>query len=311
MDANKRNPLLIRLLTVLLLVVLCLNLPGEILFWWLCIKQDRDLPPNTEVIVSACKDPVAIGVPGGEVVFVREGRSGRMYLLDLRTGEKRKVPKDPLLADTGIFLSSELVWLEGSYGGRTSPGYKPHYILDLTSGKRYELSDLSNWVDQPEPPNFVPYFQYAEQVFIHHGNNIAIALPPDFRNNFEGVILYKSQMNTETNFENGELLEAIMKDLGVSFEIADLSMRYADIPSPTGRFVVRNDGIYLAGTTTPIVTRAYTGERFMGGYFKSWYYDENGVVVQGTRDYLIVISFGSSYIPVPRPILKLYLPLSP
>jgi hypothetical protein len=310
-NLKERKPLLIKILVVVLLVLLCCNLPGEILFWKLCTEQDRELPPHSEVLVSACKKPVATGVPGGEVLFVHENRSGRMYLLDLRTGEKRKVPNDPLLLEEGIFLSSDLVWLEGSLDPGNS-GYRPHYILDLTDGKRYQLTDLSSWIDQPPPPNYVPYFQSAEQIFIHHTNNRAIALPPDFRQNSEeGVILHKSHLNKGTDFENGEFLEQLMKDLGVDYEIVDLSLAYADIPSPTGRYVVRNDGIYFSGTDFSIVNREYTGGRFMGRYFKGWYYDESGVVVQGFTDYLFTTLLGGRFIPISRPILKLNLPVSP
>jgi hypothetical protein len=53
-------------------------------------------------------------VPGGEVLFVHENRPENMYLLDLRTGEKKAVPDDPFLLDYGVFLSSELVWLEAA-----------------------------------------------------------------------------------------------------------------------------------------------------------------------------------------------------
>jgi hypothetical protein len=130
-NLKERNALLTILLVVFLLVLMCCNLPS-LLFWPLCLKQDLSRPPNTEVLVSACKRPGAIGVPGGEVLFVHEGRTDKMYLLDLRTGEKRKVPNDPLLLDHGIFLSSELVWLEGSFIRPENPGYRPHYILDLT-----------------------------------------------------------------------------------------------------------------------------------------------------------------------------------
>ncbi len=140
-----RKPLLTKILAVVLLVILCCTLPQELLFWKLCLEQDHDIPSNTEVLVSACKSPGSTGVPGGEVLFVREGRTDKMYLLDLRTGEKRDVPNDPLLLEDGIFLSSELVWLEGSIEGPKDNNYRPHYILDLTNGQRYELLDL-DWL---------------------------------------------------------------------------------------------------------------------------------------------------------------------
>ena len=295
---KERNPLLVKLLAVVLLVMLCCNLPS-LLFWPLCLKEDLFRPPNTKVLVSACKRPVVTGVPDGETLFVREHSSEKMYLLDLRTGEKRDIPNDPLFLDDGIFLSSELVWLKGSLVRPDNPNYRPHYILDLTNGKRYELTDLSPWIDQPDPPSYVPYFQSAEQVFIHHGNNRAIALPPNFRQNPQkGVILYKNQENTE----NGESLEVIMKNLGKGYEIVDFSLNYADVPSPTGRYIVRGDGIYLSETNIPVVTRN------MGWYFKGWYYDESGVIVQGGGYSLITLPGTSSFYDIPTPILKLRLP---
>lgn len=293
---------------VLALVLLCSNLE-TLLVWSLCWQRNLDLPPNTEVIVSACRSPVVVGVPGGEVLFVREHRPEKMYLLDLRTGEKRAVPDDPLFLKRGVFLNSELAWLEGSPGGLSNPLYTPHYIFDLTNGKRYELTDLTAWSGQPKPPDYVPYFQSADQVFVHHGNNRAIALPPDFpQHPEEGVILYKSQLNSETDFENGEALEIIMKDLGMQYENIDYSLRYADLPSPTGKYVVRNDGIYFSGMNTPVVTPEYAGVRFLGGYFRGWYYDESGVVVQRYSSFLISNSLIGSHYPIPEPVLKLRLP---
>ena len=167
---KERTPLLIKILAVIILLVLLCNLSyrvgEELLFRRLCLKQDREIPPNTEVIVSACKSPRAIGVPGGDVLFVREGRTDKMYLLDLRTGEKRDVPNDPLLLDHGVFLSSELVWLEGSPVGSDNPNYRPNYILDLTDGQRYELTDLDRLprLDGGKfNPKYYAYFQSAAQ----------------------------------------------------------------------------------------------------------------------------------------------------
>ena len=251
-------------------------------------------------------------MPGGEVLFVHEGDTDKVYLLDLRTGEKRKVPDDPLLLDRGVFLSSELVWLEGAWEP-DDPGYRPHYILDLTDGKRYELTDLDRLprLDGNKfDPQYYAYFQTAEKVFIHHSKNNLIALSPDFRQHPErNSILSQNALSQKPNPNKGELLEQLMKNLGLAYEIADLSTtRYADIPSPMGKYVVRNDGIYLSGTNTPVVTRQYTGGRFLGGYFKGWYYDESGVVAQEGTTFLINYSLFGPFIPVPTPILKLHLP---
>ena len=104
-NIKERNPLLVKMLAVILLVLLCYILPGQLLFWTLCKRQDRNIPPNTEILVSACKRPSTIGVPGGEVLFVYERSTNKIYLLDLRTGEKRDVPNDPLLrGERVVFL---------------------------------------------------------------------------------------------------------------------------------------------------------------------------------------------------------------
>lgn len=305
---KERKPLLVKILGILLLIILCCILPEEILFWQACKEQDRNIPPNTEILVSACVRPHVVGVPGGEVVFVREGRTNNMYLLDLRTGEKRDVPNDPLLLDHGIFLSPELVWLEGSLIGPEDTGYRPHYILDLTDGKRYELLDLK-WLPRLEGGEFdskyFSYFLSAKQVFIHHSQNILIALPPDFRQQSDKIVIFSQSSlgSIYGEYKNGELLEQLLQDLGKDFEIVDFSVNYANVPSPTGRYIVRGDGIYLSGTDTLIINRN------MKWYFAGWYYDESGVVYQEGGGYMFEFIESQGHFLIPTPILKLLLPV--
>ncbi len=309
---KERKPLHIKLSAVVFLILLCYNLPS-LPFYILCLKEDIFRPPHTEVLVSACKSPVATGVPGGEVLLVREAGTDKMYLLDLHTGEKKDIPDDPNLPDRGrgVFLSPELVWVEGSFAPPWDIDYRPDYILDLTDGQRYELIGL-NWLplkDGKFDPKNYAYFQSAEQVFIHNTRNRVIALSPDFRQNPEGnVIYFKSPPSAEKRYENEEVLEKLMNDLGVKYEIVDLSLQYKDIPSPTGKYTIRSDGIYLSGTNTPVVTREYTGKRFIGDYFVSWYNDETGVVLQGGGYSLITFPGVSSFYDIPVPVLKLRLP---
>jgi hypothetical protein len=313
MKKLKENKPLQYLLGAILFILLSCYLPQQILFWKLCTEQDQNIPPNTEVLVSACKRPAVHGVPDGDTLFVREIRVDRLYfldlrpektyLLDLRTGEKRKVPNDPLLLDKGIFLSSDLVWLEGSGSRPGKPSYRPHYILDLTDGKRYEILDLDTLPrlegGKFDPKNYT-YIQSAQSIYIHHSKNTLVALSADFRTNPNGRVVFS---------DSAEELVQLIRNFNMQYEHLDLSTtRYADIPSPTGKYVIRNDGIYLSGTDTPIVTREYTGGRFMGGYFTGWYYDESGVVVQETGYYLFTFPGISSIYYVPSPILRLNLP---
>lgn len=305
----KENKPLQFALGALLLVLLCYNLPN-LLFFPLCIKEDIFRPPNTEVLVSACKKPGATGTFSGEALFVSEGYTGNIYRLDLITGEKSEIPKYSLLYDYGVFLSPKLVWIKGSLVGPGEIGYQPHYILDLTDGHRFELLDL-NRLPQLEnykfDPKYYAYFQSAEKVFIHQSENILIALSPDFRQHPEKNVIFSQYVLSQgESIQKGELLEQLMKNLGVDYQIVDLSLNYADIPSPKGRYVARSGGIYLFETNAPIITRK------LKWYFKGWYYDESGIVLQEAGYYLIDLGpdFGGGFYYIPSPILKLRLPES-
>jgi hypothetical protein len=279
-----RNPLLVWLLTVIFVIMLCCILSAQIFYWTLCTDQDRNIPPNTEVLVSSCKRPTVIGVPGGEVLFVHEGRTNKMYLLDLRTGEQRKVPNYPLLRNKGriVFLDPNLVWV------------RPKHILDLTDGQSYELLDLMS-LPRLENNNFNPdnysYIQSADRIFIDLSSNNLIALSTDFRTNQNGRVILTGYINDEDEF----LLE-LVKSLGMDYVEADSSRSgpRSNMPSPTGAFRYRDlmfEGVHYSYS------------------FRSWYYDDSGVVIHddyGT--YWILTQFTGDYYHLSLPVLKVRLP---
>lgn len=302
MKSLKENKPLQVALGMLLLVLLCFNFPN-LLFFTLCFKEDIFRPSHTEVLVSACKRPGASGIPGGEAVFIYEGQTDDAYLLDLRTGEKIKIPVDPQLLMDGVFLSSQWVWLEGSRTKPESQNYRSDYILDLRDGKRYELIDLT-WFPRSDgefDPRYYEYFQSADKVFIHHGKNILIALSSDLNEN-KNFILSQSILGIyNEGYKRGELLESLMKDLGVNYEIVDFSLFDTDVPSPTNRYIARLDGIYSVQTNQQV-------EDDMTNYFKGWYYDESGVIVEGYGYYLLTFPGTTSFFHISSPVLKLNLP---
>jgi len=316
MKRLKENKSLRFALGALLWVFLCCSLPNILFFLSLCIKEDTSRPSNSEVLVSACKQPYAIGVPGGEVVFIYEGRTHKMYLLDLHTGKKRKIPDDPLFLDKGVFLSSDLVWLEGSLVGPYNPDYRPHYILDLKEGKRYELLDLT-WLPLKDGKFNIQnysYFQSAENIYIDHKQRILIALPHDFQNLPErGVIFHESSLGVEEELhQDGAQLDRLMQNLGLKYITVDLSLEYTDVPSPTSRYTVRNDGVYELKTNSIIMTPQYAGRNYsLKDFFKGWYYDETGLVVQEVEPFLFSHPFLGSYYLIPKPVLKLPLSVTP
>ncbi len=303
---KERKSLLIKNLTGVLLILTICCLPQGLLFLTLCTKQDRNIPPNAEVLVSACKKPMVRGIPGGEVLFVHEGLTNKMYLLDLRTGEKRKVLKDQVLynEERVVFLSPELVWLIGSVNGPEYSNYRPHYILDLTDGQRYELLDLGllpRLENRKFNPDNYSYIRSADRVFIDLSRNKLIALSTDFRTNQNGRVVLNGYTHNEDEF-----LLKLAKDLGMDYENVDLSLRSkrSNTPSPTGKYVVREDGIYLSmiNTRLPLPPSPYS--------FRSWYYDDSGVIVHNKYGtYWIITQFFGDYYHLSYPVLKLRLPV--
>lgn len=292
----------------------------EKIFWEECVKQDEQIPLNTELLISACVEPEVRGVPEGNILFVREEKTGEVYILDLRTGEKKQVPNDPDLLKRGVFLSSELVWLEGT------SQRNPHYVFDLKNGQKYKLIDLTSKINfnpvldnGDTNPDLFPYFTDAEQVFLSYDQNAIIALYPDFRYNLlkRGIYFDQGSLWEEDDYpegdypENGELLVKLLKDLRVDYKIIDFYdyINYAEIPeipSPTGKHVVRNDGIYYSDTEIPLILE-HTGEVDMND-FVSWYYDESSIVL-AVRSYYYVADFPWVLsFSLPRPVIKLTLP---
>lgn len=306
MKRLKENKSLRYALGALFLVFLCCYLPQELLFLRLCLEQDREIPPHTEVLISSCKKPGVWGVPGGEFLFVREGRT-KMYMLDLHTGLRKKVPNDPELLERGVFLSPELVWLKGSASaGPGAPRYRPNYILDLTTGKRYELLNLGllpRLEDRKFDPKNFSYIESADLIFIHHYYGAMIALPSDFRQQPENAaILYENVIESDSDMPNGKPLEQVANDMGLDYEVVDFSVSRTEVPSPTKKYVVRSDGIYLAGTNQLVQGAG------MPIYFRGWYYDDSAVIVQGGGDYLFTFPGISTVYYIPSPVLKLNLP---
>lgn len=308
-----RNPLLIKLIAAIFVILLCLNLP-TLFFWTLCLKQDLDIPPDTEVIVSSCKRPTVIGVPGGELLFVHEEVTDSMYLLDLRTGHKRKLSNDlflydeiKLMAMRTVFLSNELVWLEGSIVGPEHPDYRPHYILDLTDGQRYELSDLMSLPrleDNKFNPDDYSYIQSADLVFIDPSKDELIALSADFRTNQSGRVILEGHIT-----DDGEFLLQLAKDLKVDYVNVDSEWAgpRSNNLSPTGTLYVLKNGIYLSKTD-----ELFDAIPFWY-YFRSWYYDESGVVIHDNYGtYWLqpryMGEYGLNIYHLSYPVLKLRLP---
>ena len=109
------------------------------------------------------------------------------------------------------------------------------------------------------PDNYA-YIQSAENVFIHPSENELIALSTNFRTNQNGRVIFTGQIITTDNNDH-EVLEKLMRSRGMDYKIVDFSLDYADIPSPTGKYVAREYGVYLSSTNKQIVgnSRSFQG----------------------------------------------------
>ena len=230
-----------------------------------------------------------------------------MYMLNLRTGAIKKIPNDPELLERGVFLSPELVWLKGSASaGPGAPRYRPNYILDLTTGKRYELLNLGllpRLEDRKFDPKNFSYIESADSIFIHHYYSALIALPSDFRESpGNAVILYEYPLSADNSLPRGTLVEQVANDMGLDYEVVDFSVSRTEVPSPTKKYVVRSDGVYVAETNQLVQGAG------MPIYFRGWYYDDSAVIVHGGGDYLFTFPGISTVYYIPSPVLKLNLP---
>jgi hypothetical protein len=147
-----------------------------------------------------------------------------------------------------------------------------------------------------DPKNYA-YFQSAEQVFLHYSENAIIALSSDFRENPNGRVIIST-------IGGGESRVQLIANLGRGYEYIDIRYRYSDdfrVSSPTGKYFVRTDGVYLSETNSLVVPiRGFT----------SWYYDESGIAVEiaGSCEFDFLVN---CLYYVSGPIIKLHLPSPP
>jgi hypothetical protein len=164
-----------------------------------------------------------------------------------------------------------------------------------------------------DPKNYT-YFQSAQYIYIDHEKNALIALSSNFRQQpGNSAIFSEFSLGIQSEpHQDGARLDALMQNLGLTYIPVDLSLEYTDVPSPTGRYTVRNDGVYEINTNSIIMTPQYAGSTYsLKGYFKGWYYDETGLVVQEVEPFLFTSPIFGSYYLIPKPVLKLLLPVTP
>ncbi len=273
-------------------------------------SEQTRYPDEVDVIVPACGHDVTRLSPSGRLLYVREKRFWRTtaYLLDLQTIEKINVADQPFSS----FLTDNLWFVESGLEDD---------IMDRTTGMQYTIQAFRSWrenayvIGEPNLELLVAALLQAEQVIFTQNNDTVVVLMSDFPANLEQNFTFD---RSDIPGRDSNRVEQFLQENKVIYQTV-----LADFPgeaiSPDGRFIARNDGIYLIKTGQKIV-EGYTArgpiDSHSGKYFslQGWTYDGAGVIY--SKPYklcLIRISLPfydevACLIKVPQPVLKLKVP---
>ncbi|MFT3891840.1 MAG: hypothetical protein QM730_09430 [Anaerolineales bacterium] len=277
-------------------------------------NENARYPDEVDVIVSACSYAGAILSPTGNLLYVREGARyadtfSSMCFLDLRTNKKT-----PFFIGNGSysFLTDNLLFLQVDYGhDEYKSGY---YILDRTTGKQYPiqpfifLRDDAYINSEPNLEVLATELREAKDVYlIDNVFKTIVALKSDYQESPEHSFYFHDLPGYDT--DRGE---QFLQGIGVDYYVVP-GLFQKEALSPDGRFIAREDGIYLAGSGKKII-EAYTAEGITGKYFsvRGWTYDSSSVIYQKFLDACLLelpsYDGGVCTIPVPQPLIKLKVP---
>jgi hypothetical protein len=254
-------------------------------------------PEQVDVIISACRYLNITLLPGGRYLHVRERRfwSTSTYLLDLQTNEKSSIN----LPDNAhvYFLTDDLVYVSSS----------DEYILDWINEKQYPIRKFvflkpDAYVDgHVNLELLADALHKAERIFLIN-DDMVVALATNF------------PASSDHNFLTGwydipgfdpNRVEEFLRENNIVYE--SITENFPDeAASPDGRFIARNDGIYLIETGQKIVD-AYPSR------VRGWASDGRGVIYSSSGPCLIRTNFGFlddfvCFFEVPQPVLLLKVP---
>lgn len=228
-------------------------------------SEEWRYPNEVDIVVSACRNREVILSPSGRLLYVQQDRMSleSTYLLNLETGEKTAfvLPKG-----SNYLLTDDLVF-HSFYGN-------DQYILDITTGMKYPIQDATHVapnissISDVEPNLLLEALSQVDQIFlVDDVFQPVIALSSDFRTHSENSFAFNS-----LDFPPGEIDS-------VRHFLQQNNIVYQDVPagfakearSPDGRFIAREDGIYLIKTNQLIVKAHISGLR-------GWADDGRGVI---------------------------------
>jgi len=276
-------------------------------------SEEARYPKQVDVIVSSCQYVSSRLSPSGRFLYIQmnESRSNLAYLLDLQTSEE--IPF-PLSKGSIYFLTDDLIF-HSHYG-------EDEYILDRMTGMKYPIQSFLRL--QPQAYSYGELntsllfraLSQIEKVFlIDNAFPPVIALSSDFRAHPEHSFTFDY---SALPGHNASLLEQFLQQNNIAYYHIAATFLHEAV-SPDGRFIARDDGIYLIETGEKIVEgydargwfHPYSGDHFS---VRGWIYDGTGVIYSKfLNPCLIESSFFLSdepgcFVEVPQPLLELKVP---
>jgi hypothetical protein len=268
-------------------------------------SEEARYPKEVDVVIPACRYARSILSPSGRLLYVIEQTStfSSTYLLDLQTNEKT-----PFTIGEGsnYFLTDDLLFLSLEYG---HDGYEGgDYILDRTTGKQYPIQLFISlrkdaYVnDELNLEVLVLELRNAQDVFVID-NDIIVAL----KSNFESSPERNFYVRASALGYDPDRAERFLQQNGIDYHFVP-GLVQEEAVSPDGRFIAREDGIYLAGSGE--IVQAYTvrGITEEHSSIKGWTSDSSGAIYYIFDNCLFRLSSWYCSISVPQPLIKLKVP---
>jgi hypothetical protein len=261
-------------------------------------SEEARYPRSMEVVIPACQ---TVNVffrlsPSGRFLYMRKEENGlaSAKLLDLQTGERLKVTDQRISS----FLTDHLWFIEGGVEG---------HIIDVTNGTEYPIKTFRFWQENtyingaPNLELLVLALLEAEQVFFTANNDTVIVLMSEFPTNLEQNFTFD---RSDIPGWDSNRVDLFLKENNIIYQTV-----LADFPheavSFDGRFIARDDGIFLAKTNQLIVETPVS-------LVKGWTYDNRGVIYASSRC-LFRYSFpfaddSACFRRVPQPVIMVKVP---
>lgn len=270
-------------------------------------------PEEVDVVVPACRYVSSILSPSGRLLYIQEknGSSNSTYLLYLQTNEKTSF----LIPDgSNHFLTDNLIF-HSFYGN-------DEYVLDISTGMKYPVQNAAHI--QPniysmgdiEPKLLLEALAKVDHIFlIDEVFQPVIAISQNARSQPEVIFTFNV---LDFPGDESSRVKQFLDESNIVYNFVPASFP-REVTSPNGKFIAREDGIYLANTNQKIVEgyssssyyRIYSGKYYS---VRGWTYDSSGAIYSKFLEPCLletrffILDSPACFVQVPQPLLKLKVP---